>query len=120
MLSFLFAHLARILAHGVAVRGKTFELEFNQTYAALARELRVSQSAGAAAPPSCGRGLCVGALSSDFELRRANTSTPPTFSSGDVFVRQNTLYCERRLLSSGEAPECAPYLRQLSQLTRVY
>lgn len=95
MLSFLFAHLARILAHGVAVRGKTFELEFNKTYHALARELRVSQLAAAAAPPSCGRGLCVGALSSDFDLRRANTSTPLTFSSGDVFVRQNNLYCER-------------------------
>ena len=104
MLSFLFAHLARILAHGVAVRGKAFELEFNKTYRALARELRVSQLTTAPVPATCVAN----------RLEKLILEKDWKEASGGLASFSSFQRLFGRLFSSGAAPACAPYLRQLS------
>ena len=115
MLSFLFAHLARILAHGVAVRGKTFELEFNQTYPSFLgydkRDLQRLQAGYA----RVGRTITpVPATCVANRLEKLILEKDWKEASGGLASFSSFQRLFGRLFSSGAAPACAPYLRQLS------
>ena len=84
MLSFLFAHLARILAHGVAVRGN------GRTIVPV--------------PASCVAN----------RLEKLILEKDWKEASGGLASFSSFQRLFGRLFSSGAAPACSPYLRQLS------